>query len=296
MTSLYWWRNWRTGQDNFGDALSPLVVATFVKDIRWTCPERAKLFALGSILEHRNYKAYPRSGIRRHVGRFFFKCALPFYVWGSGFLYEPKPTFDPRPWRRIRPLALRGRETLRVLQGWFGTTRIDPKTPLGDPGLLFGRLLPERPAPRYEIGLMLHFTDQTIGAPLTERLRQCYGERLCVLDATDPDALGTLTRLAQCRTILSSAMHGCIAADGLGIPNRLLHLSLIGGANEADWAFKFRDYYSALSEIPHPLTEADLPEDLARLPDFIERTYTVSQDAVAQCQAALTDAAAFLPR
>ena len=296
MTSLYWWRNWRTGQENFGDALSPLIVATFVKDLQWTCPERAKLFALGSIIEHRAYKAYPRKGVRRQIGKLIFKCALPFYVWGSGFLSEPPPDFNHHPWRHIHPLALRGRETLRVLQDWFGEARIDPKTPLGDPGLLCGRILPERPKPRYEVGLMLHFKDQAIGAPLAERLRQCYGERLCVLDATAPDAKGTLTRLAQCRVVLSSAMHGCIAADGLGIPNRLLRLSLLCSANEADWAFKFLDYYSALGTVPHPITEANLPENIAQLPDFIERTYAVSPDAVAQCQAALTEAAAFLPQ
>ena len=57
-----------------------------------------------------------------------------------------------------------------------------------------------------------------------------------------------IKELAKCEVIFSSAMHGLIAADSLGIPNQWIQLSdNVYGKN-----YKFKDYYSVLA-IENPL-------------------------------------------
>ena len=53
--------------------------------------------------------------------------------------------------------------------------------------------------------------------------------------------------VASCRFILSSAMHGLICADSLGVPNKHMVLSdKVTGGN-----YKFRDYYSVFTDVKY---------------------------------------------
>ena len=53
--------------------------------------------------------------------------------------------------------------------------------------------------------------------------------------------------VAECRFILSSALHGVICADALNIPNKPM---VISGLVEG-WGYKFRDYYSAFDNMKY---------------------------------------------
>ena len=87
--------------------------------------------------------------------------------------------------------------------------------------------------------------------------------------------------MAQCKCIISSAMHGLIAADSLGIPNvRMILSDKITGGN-----YKYDDYYSAFGIKNHNrfdlrkevFTEKDLSELPGKYqikPDLVRRKKT----------------------
>ena len=65
-----------------------------------------------------------------------------------------------------------------------------------------------------------------------------------------------LQEIAECRAIISSALHGIIAADSLGIPNirMICGDKIIGG----DW--KYNDYYSVFGVEEHNRINLSLQE------------------------------------
>ena len=83
---------------------------------------------------------------------------------------------------------------------------------------------------------------------------------MCVCDLNDPavtdllgryenakfinvkdDPIAVLTEIAQCRCVLSSSLHGLIAADSFHIPN----LHIVFSDRPLGDGYKFDDYYSA---------------------------------------------------
>ena len=223
---LYWSRS----KPNFGDALAPLVVARISgRAVRWAPLWRADLVALGSLL-----------------GRVSERWWQPrLHVWGTGYIAPVEPHVT-----RHRVHAVRGAATARMLG-------LDPAAvALGDPGLLVDQLLPSlvTTPPRSGTLVVPHYRDR--GHPLLSSLAALPEVR--VIDVfTPPLQLLEAIRRADC--VLSTSLHGLIAADALGVPNAwvTLHDQLRGGH------FKFLDYYSAfgLTPAPSPLSLA-----LARAP------------------------------
>jgi hypothetical protein len=137
---------------------------------------------------------------------------------------------------------------------------------LGDPGLLARLLVPPRAeamgsARQLRLGIVPHYVD--VKEPiLTELLHRFPSARLVQVSETP---LEFLKQLNACDVVLSSGLHGLIAADSLGIPNAWMKLSdrLTGG----DW--KFRDYYSAFGVEPPVLDPEELrlltQDDLSRI-------------------------------
>src|SRR5208282_569699 len=108
-TKAYWWNS----VENFGDALSPLLLSRFayLENITWTVINDADIASIGSILEH-------------------IPAGWRGYIVGSGLLRETsKLKFDPR---ETRVLALRGPLTAKLFPGTYA---------LGDPGLLANELI-----------------------------------------------------------------------------------------------------------------------------------------------------------
>ncbi|AFJ03387.1 pyruvyltransferase [Methylophaga frappieri] len=158
-------------------------------------------------------------------------------VWGSGFIEAKKPHQS-----RHHYHAIRGALSRDIISA-------GPDTPLGDPGLLAHLLLSgSKPTKKFTVGLVAHYKDKS--HPLLAQLCDRYAD-VTLIDIFLPPAM-FLQRLQTCEVIFSSAMHGLIAADALGIANARIQLSndLRGGD------FKFADYYTnfGISAAPIALT------------------------------------------
>ncbi len=189
----------------------------------------ADAVCIGSLLEE--FLLYKQGRIQR-----------PLHVFGTGFIREAEPGQVEQFHRPMIFHALRGRLSLERCCAMTGAN--PEEIVLGDPGLLLKRIFPQiAKEPRYDVGIILHIADA--GFPVMEhiRLRKLTWKRL---DITLPPE-EFVRQLCECRFILSSAMHGLIAADAMGIPNRhiLLGERVVGGS------YKFRDYYSAYTQVPY---------------------------------------------
>lgn len=230
----YWWP-----EENFGDQLSPRIVAALAgRPVERADPETAELVAVGSVLEQLHDTGFAGT------------------VWGAGLIGVPETTIRIP---RARFRAVRGPLT-RARLG------LPPTVALGDPGLLADRLLAQRPTVTYDVGLVPHKVD--LDAPMVGRLAG-RSRSITVVDvrAGVDEVLGTI---ASCRTVLSSALHGLVAADALGVPNAWIELSgdVIGDG------FKFRDHLAIFGQgdaTPLGPTGEEDPEQLARTVAGYER-------------------------
>ena len=158
-------------------------------------------------------------------------------VWGTGFI-----GFVPKHKTRHIIHAVRGKKTAELFTNVAVTT-------FGDPGLLCDQLLPDhKNIPKaFELGIVPHYKDRANPA-LQSFIRE--NPNTAIIDVFS-ETLAYLEKLASCRFILSSSLHGLIAADALEIPNGWLKLShdIVGED------FKFHDYYSIYDiQEPAPLT------------------------------------------
>ena len=144
-------------------------------------------------------------------------------VWGSGFINydDAQGRFFKRD---MRFHAVRGELTRRSVERMTGRT-LD--IPTGDGGILASELLDTLPEKRYDVG------------PAVTALLGRY-ENAKFINVKD-DPITVLTEIAQCRCILSSSLHGLIAADSFHIPN----LHIVFSDRPLGDGYKFDDYYSA---------------------------------------------------
>ena len=211
-----------SSKNNWGDRLSPVICQMLSgREVVYAKPSKCDLIAIGSIL----------SRIKESI---FTK---PINVWGTGFI---KPVARHKTRHLIH--AVRGKKSA----GFF--TNADIKT-FGDPGLLCAKLLPNhKDIPKeFELGIIPHYKDRNLQS-LHTFAKSNPG--ITIIDVFS-DTIAFLEKLAKCRFVLSSSLHGLIAGDSLGIPNAWLKLSdnIIGGD------FKFYDYYSIFDiPTPSPLT------------------------------------------
>jgi pyruvyltransferase len=194
---------------NWGDHINPYIIEKMTgktvlqSTFGWT----EHLLAIGSILRNANQNSI---------------------IWGSGFISKTSK-FRKAP-KQIA--AVRGPLTgQRLIELGYQ----DPKI-YGDPALLMPRFYNPEIAKQHKIGLVAHYAEKN--DPIVEHLTSLgvypVDIQLPVEEFVD--------ELCKCETIISSSMHGLIAADAYGIPNRWLMLSdkLVGGE------FKFHDYYNAI--------------------------------------------------
>ena len=108
--------------------------------------------------------------------------------------------------------------------------------PLGDPGLLCSKIYSNEGIEKeYDWGIIPHYIDKN-----NENLKKLQLSNSIILDITEqPEVF--LSKLVKCKKVISSAMHGLIAADSYCIPSIRMILSdkIVGGD------FKYNDYYSA---------------------------------------------------
>lgn len=274
---LYYFNPWF--RKNVGDQLNVSLIRRMTgRPVASCSPWLADHLCIGSLLD---------TLLRERGGPVF--AGPPLTVWGAGFIAAP----GRHPYVRAaapecfaRPVvfrAVRGRHTLARIKA-MGFTGDD--VVLGDPGLLVGLIAAAEPPPkRFALGLVPHYMEAA--DPVWRQVRARLGDVRILRVADPPERF--VAEMRECETIISSAMHGLIMADGLGIPNLRARVSdrLIGGD------FKFADYYSVYGVAPEPLSAGDLRGLTRTDVDRIRSSYAIPAEAVRGIAAALLDRSPF---
>jgi len=93
---------------------------------------------------------------------------------------------------------------------------------------------------KYTLGIVPHYVDQN--HPALRALSERYPTEIKVIDVRD-GVEQIVGQIAECEQIISSSLHGLIAADALCKRNKWILISsrVLGGQ------FKFRDYFSGFA-------------------------------------------------
>lgn len=264
---------------NFGDQLNlEISRKLFNREPILAHPNAADFTMIGSIMESFILEKY---NIRAYLKK---KLLPPVKVFGSGFITEQKTSSELYS-REMRIYAVRG--VLTKLR-FEKNLKIDlTKIILGDPGLLSSKLLSNKPAKKYSVGIIAHMINEN--DPNVKKLQKEISNSLVINILDSP--VTVLSKISQCEIILSDAMHGLIAADSLGIPNRRIKFKneLIGGD------FKFKDYYSAYDLGLQDFFDLrkETITDVCRDLKNVKKQYSISNDKVQEIQNSLIDSAPF---
>lgn len=202
----YWWRE----VPNFGDALAPLLLERFTDSrIEWDTISRSQVASVGSILEH-------------------IPPLWDGYILGSGKLFEFSRLHLHTKTAKI--LSIRGPLSARGIPGQFA---------LGDPGILAAELVgPQEKL--FDLGILPHWQDKE----LVEKFKGLIPKQFTVLPISPAEhPLSVLRQIGSCRRLVTSSLHGMIAADSFGMPRRVEICSAMG-RDGGD--FKFRDYSASI--------------------------------------------------
>lgn len=235
---LFWYRK----EPNFGDALSPLVVAHLSgRPVAWAHRGECALYAAGSLMTMiANAHAEARTDGSRPL------------VWGSGMMAPVATRFLPN----VRLALVRGPITATLLGARFDG--------YGDPGLLAPEVLAAAPARQDRIGVVPHLSK--LDDPALARALAA-DPRLTLIDVTTPDPLDVVRQIAACAFVFSSSLHGLVVADAFGVPNTWLDPA----GNHGAAALKFYDYAAGVRRaLPAPVAvdgigaaiRAGLPETI----------------------------------
>ena len=226
---------------NWGDALNPVL-------IEQVSGRKARGFDINLVNESDG--TYPGNVGDLHlvIGSTLQHANANTVVWGAGFtsntcLFKEKP-------KRID--AVRGPLSAAHArsQGVFCPDVF------GDPALLFPRYYKPEQRKQYTLGIIPHYLDSR--NPTIDRFRN--QSDILVIDIKD--GIETVVdNLCKCKCIVSSSLHGLIAADAYEIPSAWIKASSkIPGKD-----FKFYDYFASLGITdlePIYLTEDTTANDL----------------------------------
>lgn len=227
---LYWaWCGPRHG--NWGDELSRLVLSTLTGvPVEYALLTTAHILACGSLAQELtpDYEGY---------------------VWGTGLMFRDRYALAPN----ATICALRGKLTAMRCS----YARHD--TPLGDVGILCSHLWPitEGYHAPHRLGIVPHYVDYD-NAGVGSFLRK--NPDAIVIDPCAP-VMKVLNQIRSCQHIISSGLHGLVAADSYGIPNAWARWSdKVAGGD-----FKFHDHVSIFdieTVTPIPFSMDDTTETL----------------------------------
>ena len=246
---------------NFGDLLNiEIPKVLFGYDVQNTDPKECDAVFIGSLLQRFVTKK------RFSLQRFRWLLHSPVKIWGTGFISAPNGRQFTK--RKLDIRAVRGKLSLERLRKITGKNLDD--VIIGDPGLLSSYLIDaSKIKKKYTLGIIPHYIDQ--GDPLLNKIKIKNSKILNICQSPKK----FLTELAECKFIISSAMHGLIASDSLGIPNiRMVMSNKIGGGD-----YKFNDYYSAFGMKKHPCIDLRKIKNLDDT-DVISSNYKIRPEQV----------------
>lgn len=234
----YWWNS----LPNAGDLIVPFLFRHYGMTPIHTDKHYAEIITCGSVLQ-KMPQTY--QGI----------------ILGAGILNPSIEVHLPD----ARILALRGKMT----RDWIGASN---DTVLGDPGLLVDRLFKTKNVKQFKVGLIPHYLHKDNHS--INSFAQKNENDLVMIDIQKKPK-HVLKMIAQCDYIISTALHGLIFADTLGIPSVWLMLDEYPSYESK---FKYLDYYSALEEDREP----NFISDKTTLSDLIKHAQLSSPAKVRQ--------------
>ena len=194
---------------NFGDILNgPLLDHYGVKYVHSRQHEVSDLFVIGSVAR----LARPES-----------------IVCGSGSIRLGEKQYKGVDWRAVRgPLTRQ-----EVIKNGGDCPKI-----YGDPALLLPRFVPEQPK-KHKIGFTLHYYHRY--PHVVDAIR---ADGYHYIDILNNDPIQVAKEISSCEKIISTSLHGVIAAHAYGIP--AAHVRMDALPNLHGDGLKFRDHYLAM--------------------------------------------------
>ena len=253
---------------NFGDLLNINIFKSFFNlDVIKKDVSQSEIVAIGSVLGP--FFSDSKIGFIKKIS---ILLKRPILVWGTCFIEKENCSLYPK--RRFYIKAIRGYLTLQRLKK-EKFAKISKNLAIGDPGLLASMLIDHKNIKKkYDLGIIPHYVDQR-----NQLLKKIKVKNSIILDITEkPEIL--LPKIASCKSIISSAMHGLIVADSLGIPNMRIILSdkITGGD------YKFNDYYSVFGIKKHNFINLKYQffndSDLKKM----RKNYNISQQQIQKIQ------------
>lgn len=234
--------------NNMGDLLNEIIVERVMGFKVERCSVlTGEMSAIGSHLGMYTYHGNPLMRAQQLING---KKSPHVDVWGTGFInYDDcKGHFFKRD---MVFHAVRGELSRRAVERMTGKG-LD--IPTGDAGILASHLFNERQEKRYSVGIIPHICD--IDDPSVAALARSYEDSVIINLRDEP--VEVLRQIDRCEVILSSSLHGLIAADSFHIPNKHIVFS---DRPKGD-GFKFDDYYSGFGvfHMPWDLREKKAPE------------------------------------
>lgn len=262
-------------EQNFGDSINPILVERlFNVDVEHKSPLEADLLGIGSIAQ--TLFANKANILNINLKKYFKYSTVN--IWGSGFNGSPEYFAKKRPHyrqpetfaRKIKPLAVRGKFSKNRIEQINNTTYND--VVLGDPGLLISNLYEKPIVKKYKLGIIPHYVD--FQNPIFAKIHEEIPNSIIINMKDDPFKI--IEEISECESIISTALHGLIAADSFNIPNAWVSVS----NNIVGEGYKFKDYYSVF-DIENP-TNFDLnsTEINKEFVDNIFENYQITSDKV----------------
>lgn len=140
----------------------------------------------------------------------------------------------------------------------------------GDPGIFSPFIYNDiKKNPIYNYGIILHHND----LDNLDKLKNQFSSKNVLFIKLDQDVKIILQQICQCKKIISSALHGIIAAEAFGIPAVWLEVS---DRVEGD-GFKFYDYYFGSGRILNDVKKLNWRKtaNLDNIPTTKRPTYNV---------------------
>jgi len=195
---------WLQKDRNFGDILTPYILDFFNISYEHSSIDEAQIICIGSIARH------ARDGQ---------------LVLGSGIINGRKEKLNPNAIYKF----VRGPYTRQKVLDRNG---VCPEI-YGDPAMLLPLVCPEEEK-EFSVGIVPHFVDYNY-------VKEKY-PNYKIINVVNDNPLEVAREISKCRTIISSSLHGIIAAHAYGIPAAWVKFS----NNVKGDDVKFRDHYASL--------------------------------------------------
>jgi len=200
--SVTWCRTPKPG--NFGDILAPLILQHYGYEVSHAGPENPDYLFIGSIAK------WAKAGTT---------------VLGSGSMTSGARLDPQAKWRWVR--GPRTREL--VIKNGGQCPEI-----YGDPALLLPRIVDAAPKKIHKLGITPHYVDYA-------EVKRQYPD-LPVINLINADPREVIQQITACDRIISSSLHGIIAAHAYGIPAAWAKFSNQLAGDDT----KFHDHHEAL--------------------------------------------------